>query len=70
MSAGWDEELDLLDLIGGGRLGTGVKKGWLVGGVEGNVREGGSGERLGREEEGGTDDGARVRTFCIEWGGM
>ncbi|KAM0797105.1 tRNA-splicing endonuclease subunit sen34 [Usnea florida] len=52
MSAGWDEEFDLLDLIGGGRLGTGVKKGWLVGGKR------------------GSDDGAGVRTFCIEWGGM
>lgn len=31
----WEEEFDLLDLIGGGRLGTGVKKGWLIGGVEG-----------------------------------
>lgn len=30
----WDEEFDLLDLVGGGRLGTGVKKGWLIGGVE------------------------------------
>lgn len=30
----WDEEFDLLDLIGGGRLGTGVKKGWLIGGEE------------------------------------
>lgn len=52
----WDEEIDLLDLVGGGRLGTGVKKGYLVGGTE--VVEGPS------VEEG------EVRTFCIEWGGM
>ena len=32
MSVFWDEELNLLDLVGGGRLGTGVKKGWLLGG--------------------------------------
>lgn len=28
----WDEENDLMDLVGGGRLGTGVKKGYLIGG--------------------------------------
>ncbi|KAI9789832.1 MAG: tRNA-splicing endonuclease subunit [Peltula sp. TS41687] len=63
VSAEWEEELDLLDIIGGGRLGTGVKKGFLIGGVEkndeGDDMEGGS----GKKEE-------RVRTFCIEWGGM
>ncbi|PWY84851.1 tRNA-splicing endonuclease subunit sen34 [Aspergillus heteromorphus CBS 117.55] len=32
VSAEWDEELDLMDIIAGGRLGTGVKKGFLVGG--------------------------------------
>ncbi|MCJ1369061.1 tRNA-splicing endonuclease subunit [Loxospora ochrophaea] len=34
ISVDWDEEIDLLDLVGGGRLGTGVKKGWLIGGPE------------------------------------
>lgn len=29
---GWNEEIPLLDLVGGGRLGTGVKKGFLIGG--------------------------------------
>ena len=52
---GWEEEIDLLDLVGGGRLGTGVKKGFLIGGVSGR----GAGD--GEEE---------VRTFCVEWGGM
>ncbi|KAF1966012.1 SEN34 subunit of tRNA-splicing endonuclease [Bimuria novae-zelandiae CBS 107.79] len=28
----WDEEFDLLDIVGGGRLGTGVKKAYLIGG--------------------------------------
>ena len=32
VSADWDEEIDLLDVVGGGRLGTGVKKGFLLGG--------------------------------------
>jgi tRNA-splicing endonuclease subunit Sen34 len=52
----WEEEFDLLDIVGGGRLGTGVKKGYLIGGQEVNET---------KEEE---DQG--VRTFCIEWGGM
>ncbi len=59
----WDEEFDLLDLVGGGRLGTGVKKGFLIGGVEGGniLKE--------NEEHVNTADGM-VRTFCVEWGGM
>ncbi|KAF8248900.1 tRNA-intron endonuclease catalytic domain-like protein [Wilcoxina mikolae CBS 423.85] len=28
----WDQEVDLLHIVGGGRLGTGVKKAWLFGG--------------------------------------
>lgn len=86
VAAEWDEEIDFLDLIGGGRLGTGVKKGWLIGGVEvdeqgkgdeGNV--GGVDSRYGGLDAGSDDrgrgqeskiDDARVRTFCIEWGGM
>lgn len=70
MSADWDEEIDLLDLVGGGRLGTGVKKGWLIGGVEQKVREGEGGKDSGEGAEKSVDGGARVRTFCIEWGGM
>jgi len=36
----WDEEIDLMDIVGGGRLGTGVKKGFLLGGANpaGDVR--------------------------------
>jgi tRNA-splicing endonuclease subunit Sen34 len=30
----WDQEVELMDIIGGGRLGTGVKKGYLIGGKE------------------------------------
>lgn len=59
MSYDWDEEFELLELIAGGRLGTGVKKGWLIGGLE---EPGKSDESEGIE--------SNVRTFCIEWGGM
>ena len=62
ISADWDEEIDLLDLVGGGRLGTGVKKSWLIGGLsESENKDRGIGNPGVGEE---------VRTFCIEWGGM
>jgi tRNA-splicing endonuclease subunit Sen34 len=50
----WNEEFSMLDVIGGGRLGTRVKKGFLIGGKD--------------DEERG--EGDNIRTFCIEWGGM
>ncbi|PYH42823.1 tRNA splicing endonuclease subunit SEN34 [Aspergillus saccharolyticus JOP 1030-1] len=34
VAADWDEELDLMAVVAGGRLGTGVKKGFLIGGAE------------------------------------
>ncbi|BFZ53574.1 tRNA-splicing endonuclease subunit [Savitreella phatthalungensis] len=36
----WQESFSMLDLVAGGRLGTGVKKAWLIGGKapEGDVR--------------------------------
>lgn len=52
----WDQEFDLLDIVGGGRLGTGVKKGFLVGGTQ--------------PDSDSDSDSDRVRPFCIEWGGM
>ena len=30
----WDDEINLMDIVGGGRLGTGVKKGYLLGGTD------------------------------------
>ena len=50
----WDEEFELLDIVGGGRLGTGVKKAFLLGGVE---------------PESGLET-PPIRTFCVEWGRM
>jgi len=32
----WEEEFDMLDVVSGGRLGTGVKKAWLLGGIDHN----------------------------------
>ncbi len=69
MSYEWDEEINLLDLIGGGRLGTGVKKGWLIGGVEeqGKAEAGKAAIESARKDD---SKEPKVRTFCIEWGGM
>jgi tRNA-splicing endonuclease subunit Sen34 len=52
----WEQEIPLLDLIGGGRLGTAVKKGFLIGGQD--------------DSKDTTSDNDGVRTFCLEWGGM
>lgn len=51
----WEEPFELIDIVGGGRLSTGVKKSWLVGGEvsEENVNEEGN-----------------IRTFCFEWAKM
>jgi tRNA-splicing endonuclease subunit Sen34 len=51
---GFDEEFSMIDIVGGGRLGGGVKKGWLLGGVD-------------KTEQKVNGD---VRAFCVEWGGF
>jgi tRNA-splicing endonuclease subunit Sen34 len=51
----WDEPIDLIDIVGGGRLGTGVKKGFLIG---------------GRVPTSDATSKPEVRTFCIEWAAM
>lgn len=58
VSAEWDEEIDLMNVIVGGRLGTGVKKGFLIGGSQ---------EKAGVSEINRNDN---VKTFSIEWAGM
>ncbi len=57
---GWDEELDLMDLVGGGRLGTYVKKGYLIGGLQ----------KKKEQQEVSNEVQEVVRTFTIEWAGM
>jgi len=59
----WDEQVPLLDLVGTGRLATGVKKGFLFGACE----------REHVEETtvvGAGDSSSGYRMFCIEWAGM
>jgi len=54
-----DEELPILDLVGGGRLGTGVKKAWMVAGSI-NTKAVESPSVV-------LDD---IRCFCLEWAGF
>ncbi|KAI9713148.1 MAG: tRNA-splicing endonuclease subunit [Bogoriella megaspora] len=69
----WEEEWDLGELVGGGRLGTGVKKGFLIGG-EVDEPDGGH-ARHALSDAVDSDDIAKgterkLRAFCIEWSGM
>ena len=68
ISADWYEEIDLLHLVGGGRLGTGVKKGWMIGGVE--PEDTGETRNQTAQQDKADESPPLVRTFCIEWGGM
>lgn len=53
---GWKQGISLMDIVGGGRLGTGVKKGFLI----------------GSHKDGGKEPNSEnnVRTFSVEWAVM
>ena len=53
---GWDQEFDLLDIVGGGRLGTGTKKAYLIGGEDVDSKKDGEKES--------------ARAFSIEWAAL
>ncbi|KAF2103172.1 tRNA-intron endonuclease [Rhizodiscina lignyota] len=55
---GWDDDIRMMEIVGGGRLGTGVKKAFMIGGNT----ECKDGEEVGDQSE--------VRAFCFEWAGM
>ncbi|KAI5923636.1 tRNA intron endonuclease [Camillea tinctor] len=60
---GWEDEITMLDVVTGGRLGTNVKKGFLLGGaVTSSEPQTAEGETAG--------SGDAVRTFCVEWAAM
>lgn len=64
-----DEEFGLLEIVGGGRLGTSVKKAYLIGGKideKNGITDSGEQERA----RGISTEEGEVRTFCIEWAGM
>lgn len=60
----WEQELDLMDIVGGGRLGTGVKKGFLLGGREPADE---SSTTLDSDLNGAH---GKMRCFSIEWAVM
>ncbi|KAI2473556.1 PAXNEB protein-domain-containing protein [Annulohypoxylon bovei var. microspora] len=78
-SHGWDDEVAVLDLVAGGRLGTNVKKGYLIGGAVGDDVEADGMSREGNDDLKRVDgsrianpnpNAPKVRTFTIEWGAM
>jgi tRNA-splicing endonuclease subunit Sen34 len=52
---GWDQKFDLLDVIGGGRLGTGTKKAYMIGGEDPEVD---------------VNEKEPVRAFSVEWAAL
>ncbi|KAI1805923.1 SEN34 subunit of tRNA-splicing endonuclease [Daldinia bambusicola] len=69
-SYAWDEEIAVLDIVAGGRLGTNVKKGYLIGGA---VVGDDDGDANKDQKEDGMDknpNAPRARAFCIEWAAM
>lgn len=59
VSAEFDQQIDLMDIVNGGRLGTGVKKGFLLGGPQ-----------KSRDEADEIERTESVVTYSIEWAGM
>jgi len=52
---GWDQKFELLDVVGGGRLGTGTKKAYMIGGEDPEVDA--------KEKD-------PVRAFSVEWAAL
>lgn len=70
---GWDDEFELLDVVGGGRLATGTKKAYMIGGEDADVvrKKRTDGEAAGLFSDGSKEDGGReVRAFSIEWAAL
>lgn len=53
---GWDQEFDMLDVVGGGRLGTGTKKAYMIGGEDPALAK--------------IEDKQSARAFSIEWAAL
>jgi tRNA-splicing endonuclease subunit Sen34 len=69
---GWDDEFELLDIVGGGRLATGTKKAYMIGGEDADVVKrkelASQGAGLFSDAVEDVKDEAReVRAFSIEW---
>jgi tRNA-splicing endonuclease subunit Sen34 len=70
---GWDDEFELLDIVGGGRLATGTKKAYMIGGEDVDVAR-----RKSKAKEGAglfsdvseKEEERDVRAFSIEWAAL
>lgn len=58
----WDRKFDLLDVVGGGRLGTGTKKAYMIGGEDPDAAVQGE-DALSEKKD-------SVRAFSIEWAAL
>lgn len=70
---GWDDEFQLLDIVGGGRLATGTKKAYMIGGEDVNVARKRARAKEGAglfSDETADDEGREVRAFSIEWAAL
>lgn len=70
---GWDDEFDLLDVVGGGRLATGTKKAYMIGGEDDDVakKKTNDSEGAGLFSDASKNDALReVRAFSIEWAAL
>ncbi|KAI4603706.1 tRNA-splicing endonuclease subunit [Pestalotiopsis sp. 9143b] len=67
---GWTDGIQLLDLVGGGRLGTNVKKAYLIGGASAGVGKAGGEVVGGHGVKAKSPTGPPVRAFSIEWAAM
>ncbi|KAK9235345.1 hypothetical protein V1525DRAFT_434783 [Lipomyces kononenkoae] len=68
----YDEEFSLLDLVGSGRLGTGVKKAWMVGAHVPHDQQGkiAALRHANRNDSEGNESSDEVVSFCVEWAGF
>ncbi|KAK9366666.1 hypothetical protein V1509DRAFT_611418 [Lipomyces kononenkoae] len=69
---GYDEEFSLLDLVGSGRLGTGVKKAWMIGAhLPPDQQDKTTALRLPGAKVGeGRESSDEFVSFCVEWAGF
>ena len=70
---GWDDEFELLDVVGGGRLATGTKKAYMIGGEDADAvrKNAQASEGAGLFSDGTSkEEGREVRAFSIEWAAL
>jgi len=70
---GWDDEFELLDVVGGGRLATGTKKAYMIGGEDADAVKRNEQAKEGADlfsDETSKEKAREVRAFSIEWAAL